>query len=353
MKKSEKSLCIVVPKKRAEEVIKFLDKLGLRKKELKPKKENEFVLVPIVSKNEEIKKLGFEIKSEVFEAHKKTAKSLKEALKEVLSEDEIKNVISSYDVIGDIAILQIPKMLKEKERVIAEVLLQNNPKIKTVLKKEAPVGGIFRVPKLKFLAGEKKFETLHKESGCIFKVDISKVFFTPRLQNERMRIAKLIGENEIIAALFAGVGPFPIVFAKHSPMKKAYAIEINPAAYKLLVENIKLNKAEEKIKPILGDVREKVSLIKGKCHRVVMPMPKSSETFFKEGLECLKKEGVIHFYHFVEREKPFEIAETLKKIAKENGYKIKILYKAKVREFSPKIIQIVLDLYAKKEKSLN
>ncbi|MQK95284.1 methyltransferase, partial [Escherichia coli] len=91
---------------------------------------------------------------------------------------------------------------------------------------------------------------------CIFKLDISKVFFTPRLSAERIRIASMVKPGETICDLFAGVGPFSIIIAKKNPNVKVHACDINPDAYKYLVENIRLNKVEDRVKAYFGDARK-------------------------------------------------------------------------------------------------
>jgi len=93
-------------------------------------------------------------------------------------------------------------------------------------------------------------------------------------------------------------------------------------------------------------------MLLGKCDRVVMPLPKGGEAFLKEALLALKPEGgIIHFYRFVERSEGAKqaIAE-VKEAAKGLGFKAKILGKKKVRSFSPKIEQVVVDFFAKKKK---
>ena len=97
----------------------------------------------------------------------------------------------SYDCIGSIAILKFPKgtKLREKKK-IAEELLRERKNIKTVVEKVEKVKGRLRTFKTRFLAGEKTKETIHKESGCLFKLDIDKTYFSPRLSGERLEIAK-------------------------------------------------------------------------------------------------------------------------------------------------------------------
>lgn len=277
---------------------------------------------------------------------KKQPRSLREALQSKLSEKEMRHLITSFDSVGDIAVIQVPKELQRKAKAIGNALLQVNKQFKTVCMTAGEHKGKFRVQPVKVIAGEKNTIATYKESGCVFKVDLGKVFFSPRLGTERLRIAKLIKKGEVVGAFFAGVGPFPIIFAKHSPMRKAYAIELNPHAFKGMLQNIKLNKCEDKVEAIQGDVKTVVpKMLAGKCDRVAMPLPKGGENFLREALIAIKpKGGVIHFYAFVEKEKGLGAAlEQIKKAAEQQNRKVRILRKEKVRSFSASTDQFVID----------
>lgn len=292
-----------------------------------------------------------EFSKAAFETYASTPGSLKEALKGKLTKTEMGYLVSSFDTLGDIAIIEIPKELEKKQTAIAEALLKSNPRIKTVCRKSSARKGKYRAQKLTILAGKRKKIAEYKESNCLFKFHTEKSFFSPRLGTERLRISKLIKKDEIVAVLFAGVGPFPIVFAKNSEIGKAYAVELNPHAVKDMEENIKLNKVENKVIPFLGDVKKIVpAKLKGRCGRVVMPLPKDAHHFLGEAFMCLsKKGGVIHFYTFVPRENKFEEALSLiGETASKQGFRTRVLRKRKVRSYSPDTVQVVIDFFAQK-----
>jgi len=263
-----------------------------------------------------------------------------------LTEKEMQHLITSFDSVGNIAVIQIPKELQRKAKAIGTGLLKVNKQFKTACMVAGGHAGKFRVQPVKVIAGEKNTVATYRESGCVFKVDLGKVFFSPRLSTERFRIAKLIKEGETVGALFAGVGPFPIVFAKHSGMRKAYAIELNPHAFKGMQLNIALNKCSEKVEAILGDVKTVApKMLSGKCDRVVMPLPKGGENFLREAFIAIKPSGgVVHFYAFVKKEKGIDAAlKQVKETAKKQHRKVRILRKEKVRSFSASTDQFVVD----------
>ena len=78
------------------------------------------------------------------------------------------------------------------------------------------------------------------------KLDVKKVYFSPRLATERKRVADLVSDGEEILDMFAGVGPFPFVIAKEKSVDIT-AVDINEVAIQYLNENIKINKVKEKL----------------------------------------------------------------------------------------------------------
>ncbi len=276
------------------------------------------------------------------------AGNLKEILEKKLSKKEKEVFVKSFDSLGNIAVIEIPKELEKKEKLIGNTIIKLNKNIKTVCKISGPHKGKYRLQPLKIIAGEKKFITEYKESACRFVFDVRKTFFSPRLCNERLRISKLIKKGEKIGCFFAGIGPYPIVFTKNSFMKKAFAVELNPNAVKFMKENIKLNKCEEKIEVLKGDVNKIASAKLKNLDRITMPMPHGGETFLKASLKALKKGGIIHFYQVLKKETAFD--EAVKRAKNEcikQKRKFILLNKRQVRPFSASKIQVVIDFKAK------
>ncbi len=111
-------------------------------------------------------------------------KKLKEMLKEYLAREQLDLVPTSFDVVGDIAIFNdFPEELAKKEKMIANKLMEINRHIKVVAKKTGAYSGRLRTPKIKIIAGEKRKTTVYKESGCIFKLDVEKCYFSARSSN--------------------------------------------------------------------------------------------------------------------------------------------------------------------------
>ena len=133
--------------------------------------------------------------------------------------------------------------------------MQTQKRVKTVLRQASPVSGDLRLRKLEWVAGEKKTETIHREHGCAFKVNLEKCYFSPRLSYERMRIVQQVQPGEVIVNMFAGVGCYSILIAKHSQASKIYSIDLNPEAVKYMLVNTQLNKVQNRVVVIKGDAK--------------------------------------------------------------------------------------------------
>lgn len=225
---------------------------------------------------------------------------LRTLLKGKLTPEELALVYKSYDVVGDIAVIRIPERLLEQAGTIGQALIVQHKNVKTVWQQSGPVSGDFRLRKLRLIAGERKTETIYREHGCVFKVDVEKCYFSPRLGFERMRIARLVASDEVIVNMFAGVGSYSIVIAKHSNADTIHSIDINPIAVRYMRENILLNKVADTVLPWRGDAREIIEgKLRDKADRVLMPLPEKAIDYLDSALSSVKPQGGwIHYYTF-------------------------------------------------------
>ncbi len=268
----------------------------------------------------------------------------------ILSEDEAKYVVKRFDIIGDIAVIKVPHQIEHKKHLIAQELLKEIPYVKVVLRKKSNITGDYRLMELEWLAGEKRFRTIHREHGCIFHVDLSKVFFTPRLSSERIRIARMVRSGEVIVNMFAGVGTFSIVIARHARPAKIYSIDLNPNAYELMKANIKANRVEDIVVPILGDAAQVIEgSLTDAANRVLMPLPELTLKYLKYAVKALKNGcGYIHPYEFIRCMKGENPVEKVSKIYSNEldrlGVKYEIFSGRVVGEVAPRKFRVVLDI---------
>jgi tRNA (guanine37-N1)-methyltransferase len=264
---------------------------------------------------------------------------------------ELKLLYRSYDIIGDIAIIRIPEALKHRSKAIAEAIMQTQRRVRTVLHQASPVSGDLRLRKLKWLAGEKKTETVHKEHGCLFKVDLETCYFSPRLSHERMRVSKQVQTGEVIVNMFSGVGCYSIIIAKHSAAQKIYSVEINPTAVQYMQENVKLNKVRERVVPIEGDAKNVIEEgLQNIADRVLMPLPKKTCEYLGYAVRTLKPAGGwIHYYDFEHADKGESPDEKAKARVVERlrdfGVDFDLSFGRIVRTTGPHWYQVALDFH--------
>lgn len=231
---------------------------------------------------------------------------LKALLKDELEPWELALLYISYDIIGDIAVLRVPEGLKPRRELVAEAIMQVHRRVKTILCQISPVQDEFRLRRLEWVAGEKKTETVYREHGCLFRVDLARCYFSPRLSYERMRIARQVQPGEVVANMFAGAGSYSILIAKHTQASKVYSIDLNPDAVRYMVENIGLNGVQNRVVVIQGDAKDVIrENLKGLAHRVLMPLPEKAHEYLDYALLALPPEGGwIHYYAFEHAKKP-------------------------------------------------
>jgi tRNA (guanine37-N1)-methyltransferase len=271
--------------------------------------------------------------------------NIREILEKRFKESDIKEAKGSFDIIGDVAIIEVPETLAHREKDIVDALREVHPNVKTVYKKESEREGIYRLRDLKLIHGDEK-DTEHKEHGFRIRLDVRKIYFSPREATERQRIAGQAKPNETVMVMFAGAGPYAIAIAKRQPrVKKIYAVEINPDAYRYMIENVRINKLGHKIVPILGDVETECEKYFGKCDRVVMPLPKGAYEYLRLAARCLKKKGgSIHYYFWSSEDGISDVKEIVGVDLEAEKRKIKSLKIQKVSEYKPKILKFCMDI---------
>jgi len=270
------------------------------------------------------------------------------------TEKNLKTAYKSYDVVGDTAIIRVSESLEQQCGKIAEDIMETHKNVQSVWRQHSPVSGDFRLRTLKWVKGEKRTETIHKEFGCTFKVDIAHCYFSPRLSYERQRIAQQVQIGEVIVNMFAGVGCYSIIIAKHSKADKIHSIDLNPIAIKYMQENIKLNKVEGKVFAIQGDAKEVIKeKMQGTANRVVMPLPQLAYNYLDYAISALKPNGGwIHYYDFEHAKKEENPKEKVKAKISEKLQKLcidfEVPYSRVVRTTGPNWYQIVIDILVRK-----
>ncbi len=348
------SISVKVPKTRGERILSLTSKLGIRNKELEIEKNKNSLYIPLNRHPSETELTtlkttapDLQLATCSFSEKKKKTKTLAELLSGQLPPNLVNKLPRAIDIIGRIAIVEIPQELKDYTRIIGENLLKMHRNIRTVLAKAGAVRGTYRLRELIVIAGEPRTDTIHKEHDCKYHVDVAKVYFSPRLSHEHSRVASLVRNGETVVDLFAGIGPFSILIAKGNATVRVHSIDINPIAIELLKRNIRLNRVENRVFPILCNARQVFeNKLLGVADRVIMNLPEKAIEFVDTACKLIKPTGgKIHFYGFNRLPNSIENmqAQFTEAVVKADRKVDRFLFSKIVRETAPYEGQVVLD----------
>ncbi|MCF7861943.1 class I SAM-dependent methyltransferase family protein [Candidatus Woesearchaeota archaeon] len=341
-----KTTAVKIPAKDAQKKIIDLKQSGAYDNNYIVKADKDYVYVPVTKNFAATQgagplKQGWKIYNLCLQRTVKN-KSLKESISENLDKSELELAKTSYDIVGDIAILEIDNILQSKKDEFAKALLKHK-NINTVLRKSGGHEGQFRTQKMEFLAGDDKRTTTHKENGLRLMVDVENAYFSVRLSNERLRIYNELENDENVLVMFSGVGPYSNLMARKA--KSVVAVEINPRGYELAEENKKLNK-NTNLTNYCGDAKiivPNIIKIHESFDRVLMPLPKGAEDFLDTALSALKPGGWLHFYDFLHEEHFIEAENKISSACANLGRTAKIIRTVKCGQNAPHIYRICVD----------
>ncbi|THE66736.1 class I SAM-dependent methyltransferase family protein [Salinadaptatus halalkaliphilus] len=281
------------------------------------------------------------------------------------SEADLEATPSSWAVVGSVILVSIPEDCPD-ETAVAEALLECHGEADSVLADEgiatAGTAGTHREPRTRLLAGESDTETIHTEHGTQYGLDPSTVMFSPGNQAERARMGEICAEDERVFDMFAGIGYFTLPMARAGG--RVTAAEINPTAFRYLLENAVLNDVGDRIDAYMTDCRDLVTDLE--ADRVVMGYYGSGDgrdesaasdtvddhgtrtgeahEFLPAALEALAPGGVVHYHEATPEsrlwERPLERLETAGEHA---GRELAILEKRRVKSHSAGVSHVVVD----------
>ena len=331
------ALCLKVPRREAEFTRKKLLELGLLDIGMRIRRDGDVVLLPVLSAD--AAQLGYALSDEELDSRDVAETDYRKAAD--LPDDIRDRLPTSFDIIGDVAIIRLDDDLAQHAEEAGKALMRTFPRLRTVALDQG-VKGELRVRDLKVVAGEQSTETVHLEHGIRLKVDPAKEYFNPRLANERMRIASMVKDGEKVVDMFAGVGPFSIMIAKHANPSVVYAMDLNHDAIEHLKENVRLNKVTTVV-PLEGDAVDLLSGIVG-ADRIIMNLPHSARDFFADALTKLNMGGTIHLYVICERDEIGDIAVGLSTEARGMCVRICMDRIEELKTYSPTMSVFALDI---------
>ncbi|MEM4788508.1 MAG: class I SAM-dependent methyltransferase family protein [Ignisphaera sp.] len=280
---------------------------------------------------------------------------LKKIAERTLGTEKAETLWKRIEVIGDIAVIRKPYHVDlpiDLFKALGEELLKEIPYVKSVWLAASPVQGAERVREYIHLAGEKKSETLYKEHGCVFKLDIAKVYVSPVLGYDHMRIAKQVRDGEKILNMFAGFCPYSIVISRYARPSYVVSIDINEYAVKYARVNIELNKVAHLNEVIQGNALLITPAMEEKFDRVLMPYPDLFREAIRVAAAVVKENSYIHPHLFVDGDSKRDVlvkaCESVINELKSLGLLARAIGGHVIRSVAPRRYHVTVDAYVEK-----
>jgi tRNA (guanine37-N1)-methyltransferase len=253
--------------------------------------------------------------------------------------DDLLDFSPTYERLGDIALLDEDD--PEQAQAAADAIMQSDLQVVAVLNRASKVHGEQRLREWDLLAGDTT-ETVHREYGYEYHLDVTATYFSPRLATERHRVAEQVGDGERAVDMFAGVGPFAIPFADRGAT--VVATDINAAAIEHLRDNAARNGVADRITAIAGDVRDITPEYGDWADRLVMNLPHSADDFLDTAVALAGEECVVHYYDIQHEDDPFGPGTAAIRAAAEPAYTVSVEHEHVVRSYAPHELNVCLDV---------
>ena len=246
----------------------------------------------------------------------------------------------TYERVGDIVVLDEDD--PERARAAAAAVMESDVPAKTVVNRASKVEGEFRVRAFDVLAGDGT-ETVHREYGHEFLLDLAEVYFSPRLATERRRVVEQVRESEHVVDMFAGVGPFAVPMASRGAT--VLAVDKNPVAVRYCRENTRRNGVADRVEVVEADVRDVARERPDCADRLVMNLPHSASDFLDAAVALAGDTAVVHCYDIQNEDDPFGPTTRAAEAAVEGtGYAVTVTDERVVRSYAPHEVNVRVDL---------
>jgi tRNA wybutosine-synthesizing protein 2 len=248
---------------------------------------------------------------------------------------------SGFHLVGHVALVHLNSNAMKYASAIGEKTMEYDHRILSVAVRTGPTRGSMRLPSYELVAGSSNTVTTHIEDGVIYRLDPLRLTFSGGNKRERMRLSGLVKNGEVVVDMFSCVGQFTLPIAKSVDVETT-AIEINHEAYQFLLENIRLNGLEDKMKAILGDCREVHP--KGTANRVIMGYLHNTIEYLPHALETLIEEGgVVHMHMNTPTYRLKDVICDIRQVCQNYGYSSAVSAHL-VKNYSPGIGHYVFDV---------
>ncbi|XVH30822.1 class I SAM-dependent methyltransferase [Haloferacaceae archaeon DSL9] len=245
----------------------------------------------------------------------------------------------SLERLGDLVI--VDEEDADRAQAIADAVVASDLPAETVINRASKIRGELRVRDWDVLAGNGT-ETVHREYGHEFLLDVSTVYFSPRLATERHRVVRQVEPTERVFDMFAGVGPFVVPCAARGA--DVVGVDLNERAVEYLRENAERNGVEARVTAIHGDVRDVAVDYRDWADRIVMNLPHSANEFVDAAVAVAGDDCVIHYYDIQPEDDPFGPGLEAIRAAAEPEYDVSVEAERVVRSYAPHEYNVCLDV---------
>lgn len=324
------NLAVVVERERAEAAVDALAAEGVYDDSRSIEPHGEGIAVPVTSAPEGVAVL------DVVEAD---LPARNRDLRDLLSargwtDDELAAAPSSWAVVGTCLLLDDGEFLYPEE--VGEALLELHGNADTVLLRRG-ISGPQREPDVDVLAGTGDTEVVHREHGTKYAMDLSQVMFSPGNQAERARMGEVVEADERVFDMFAGVGYFALPMARAGAA--VTAAEVNPEAYRYLVENAVLNGVQDRLSAFRADCRD----VDVSADRVVMGYYEA-HNYLDAALDALARGGTLHLHETTPEPELWERpVGRIEAAADARGRSVEVLDRRVVKDHAPGVKHVVVD----------
>ncbi|MDF1537341.1 MAG: 50S ribosomal protein L11 methyltransferase [Candidatus Thorarchaeota archaeon] len=246
-----------------------------------------------------------------------------------------------YHLIGHVALLVLNFEDRDFATKVGKCTLGYDSRIRSVAIRTGPTSSDIRKPVYELIAGQSDTLTTHIENNVKFRIDPLRVTFSGGNRRERISLPQFVQSHEYVVDMFACVGQFGLHIAKTAGAK-VLAIEMNPEAYSLLEENIRINHVENKMQAVFGDCRKVHP--NGVADRIIMGYLPGTIDFLPSALDTLSQEGgTIHIHDSLPENEIGDYCNTINTLASEWGFASVVLPR-KIKHYSPGISHYVFDV---------
>jgi len=171
-------------------------------------------------------------------------------------------------VIGSVILVTVPEDCPD-EAALGEALLELHGEADSVLADEGiendGTAGTYREPRTRLIAGDDDTETIHAEHGTRYGLDPAKVMFSPETRPSAPAWANS-GARTSTSSTCSPASATSLPLARGG--SRVTATEINPTAFRYLLENAVLNDVGDRVDAYMTDCRDLASEID--ADRVIM-----------------------------------------------------------------------------------